>query len=325
MTTTIPLKTTTYTLDACAEESVPESGQTPTQGVGSGVGSAPGFEVPPPDCPKPETVKARAREKASSSLLYKGSSPVLSGGRAVERPDAHSTTREGSSRYAAALSPERLEFRRLFLAGRMAEARRLAERLCEVGLERVAWVNNLGNVAREQSSLREAYSLYLTNSHLLDSCPDLYDAANYSLTFGMVSQELGLWHGVREYLDRSLHCYREAARLYELAGAPSCVAYAESNTGWLYATCTETPERAHAHLDAAQLLFNDSGETARVADVWDTKALAYEAEGKVEEAFECSHRAVVMLARFGDAERKSFETACETHERLFSLVRGKND
>jgi hypothetical protein len=33
----------------------------------------------------------------------------------------------------------------------------------------------------------------------------------------------------------------------------------------------------------------------------------------------------VMLARFGDAERKSFETACETHERLFSLVRGKND
>ena len=288
------------------------------QGVGDGFGLSPGSLVSPASTGR---VSTQSSEAVRSSFLNTGSSPVFSDGQPRKRPISDCTPDAAEAEYVFALSPERQEFRDLYLSGRFAEARRLAERMSDVGTDRAAWVHNLASVASEQGNIREAYSLYLTHSHLLADCPDTEAAAKFNLSFGSVSRRLWLLHGVREFAIRAEKAYRDAARLYEDAGLPGKVAYALNNLGNLYVSAGE-PHKAYEYLDTAQILFNDAGEYARCADVEDTRALAFEAEGKIGEAFECSSRAVSALARFGEAERKSFDAACETHARIFGKLKG---
>lgn len=266
-----------------------------------------GLFVPPALTTGAVSERAHASVSAHRAFLSIGISPVEAG--------------ETDGRDVSAESVAREEYNRLYRAGRLGECRRLSERMLETGADRVVWTYKLASVPYEQGNHREAYSILLTNAHLLAGCSDAYAAGNYNNTFGMVSQALGELHGMREYLDRALYCYREASRLYELAGLPLKSAYAENNTGWLL-IAMGLPERAHKHLNKAQLLFNDAGEAARVADVEDTRALAFEAEGNLKEAFECSSRAVSSLLVFGEAEAKSLKQACETHRRIFEKLRG---
>lgn len=298
-------------------------------GPGSADGAAeqtshfPGL-VEPPSARAGVEERARTSASAGSSLLDTGSSPVADDRRAAGRATVEDSTHGPHASPAPVLGPEREEFRRLYRAGLFAECRRLAETMIWRGVERAAWVRNLAITAYEQGSVREAYSVLLAGAEMLDPERDPHTAANYCLALGAVSQAMYERHGlVREYVDRAEWAYRAAARLYEAAGLKFDSAHAALNLGWLYAASTDTPERAHEHLYRAELLFGGAGESARVADVDDTRALAYEAAGDLASAFACSSRAVLSLQEFGEAERASFDKACETHGRIFDKLRAR--
>lgn len=218
-------------------------------------------------------------------------------------------------------TPEHAEFRRLYYAGELAEARRLAEEGYEEGRERVLWVNSLALVAAEQGNLREAYSLYLTHAELLTDCPNLYAVANFHLNYGFVGKRLFELHRLEEYFDRASIAFTAAAYYFTEAESDSCVAYAENCFANLLIVAGRAAE-AFEHIDVAALLFNNAGERARVADCEDTRSLAYEALGQYVDAFECSSRAVVSLERMGKAEAKSLKQARETHARVFAKMAG---
>lgn len=221
-----------------------------------------------------------------------------------------------------ALSEERAEFRRLYLAGRFPEARRLAEACYAAGGERVAWVNNLILVAIAQGNLREAYSLYVTNADRLDSCDDLYAAGNFNLSGGLASKRLGELHKSEVFFDRAAIAYTAAADCFERAGAQAGFGYAENALANLKIVAGEAAD-AFEHIDRAQLLFNDAFEVARAAQCEDTRALAFEALDLFVEAFECSARAVVTLERCGPAEAAALGQARETLARVYRKMTGR--
>lgn len=249
----------------------------------------PGSPVPGPSA-STDGDNRQANASARHSFLME--SPE-SGARAEERT-AQNTTRK--------------EFKRLFYANQLPEARRLAETMITTGVDRVAWVHNLGYVCLEQGNLREAYSLYLSNAHLLDKCTDFEAVAKFCNTFAMVSQGLGDLHGLREFYDRALYYYRQSVKYYELASLnPS---YALNNIGWLLISMG-FPERAFEYLDRTEF-----AEPGRQADVLVIRALAYESQNDLANALECLSDAINLLDDIKDVEAKSYDEARKVLRRV---------
>lgn len=80
----------------------------------------------------------------------------------------------------------------------------------------------------------------------------------------------------------------------------------------------ETDE-AHARIDRAERIFNDAGEQAWLAQVYDTRAKVYLAQGIYKEAVRWASRAVLIL--MDGVESDPYEEAKETLGRAIELER----
>lgn len=234
-----------------------------------------------------------------------------------------SMLREIAATARPALSAEREEFRRLYLAGRLGEARALAERCFDAGVERIAWVHNLASVVMEEGNLRAAFYLYLTHADLLDDCTDPYSVGNFFLSYGIAGKKLGVQLNSPEYFGRSEGAFKVASKYFDQAGVPGCKAYAENGLANLFIVSGQAAD-AFEHIDSAQRLFEGVGEVANAAACEDTRALAYEALGRFVDAFECAARAVATLERCGPAEAKSLAQARSTLERVYATLKVRN-
>jgi tetratricopeptide (TPR) repeat protein len=222
---------------------------------------------------------------------------------------------------AVTVSPEILEFRRLYDAGALSEARFYAyDRLRFGAPPRFAWIVGLGLVACREGNLEEALSIFLSGASDYHDSADYELRSKYAINYAMALKGMGLKLGDLTYLDAALIVYEEGRHAAQRVGADEHVARCENNIASTL-IALERPGAAHPYLQSAQILFNSLGMAARAAEVEDTRALAYEAEGNLDEALECARRAEKTLRGFGESERGAWLQAVETHDRIWSKVR----
>ncbi|HYO91610.1 MAG TPA: helix-turn-helix domain-containing protein [Pyrinomonadaceae bacterium] len=152
---------------------------------------------------------------------------------------------------------------------------------------------------------RAANRYYDSLRILLDAAPLFEASDSHSLKgafhnqLGTVLKSLGAAERRRDYIDRSLIEYAAASYHFGQAGHVRFRAVVENNLGFLFLKDNRYRE-AHAHLDRAQRLFvslRDEGSTAQLND---TRARAFLAEGRSYEAERISRAAVRTLEK-GDA------------------------
>ena len=103
----------------------------------------------------------------------------------------------------------------------------------------------------------------------------------------------------RDYADRALVEYTAAGYHFEQASHTRNQAAVENNLGYLFASLANFPE-AHAHLDRARRLFVRLRDSVHSAQVDDTRARAFIAEGRYAEAERLARLAANVLSKGGE-------------------------
>ncbi|MBV9924104.1 MAG: response regulator [Acidobacteria bacterium] len=117
--------------------------------------------------------------------------------------------------------------------------------------------------------------------------------------FGTVLKNLGAVEFRSDYIDRALIEYAAASYHFERAGHRRYQACVENNLGFLYSTIGKFNE-AHEHLDRAQALMTSLKDTVHLAQVDETRARVFLAEGRVADAEKLARAAVGVLERGGE-------------------------
>lgn len=133
---------------------------------------------------------------------------------------------------------------------------------------------------------------------------------NFHNQFGLVLKKLGESEHREDYKDRALVEYTAASYHYEQAGHNRYRAIVENNLGFLLFKTGRLSE-AHHHLDRAVRLLSSLKDSGRVAQVNDTRARVFLAQGRSAEAERVARGAVRTLAQ-GD-ERSLLAEALTTH------------
>ncbi|HEX8173825.1 MAG TPA: helix-turn-helix domain-containing protein [Pyrinomonadaceae bacterium] len=137
---------------------------------------------------------------------------------------------------------------------------------------------------------------------LLDTAPLFESSDSHALKgafhnqLGMVLKSLGSAEHRSDYIDRSLIEYAAASYHFGQAGHVRFRAVVENNLGYLFLKGNRYRE-AHEHLDRAQRLFVSLKDEGRIAQVNDTRARAFLAEGRNHEAERVSRAAVRTLEK----------------------------
>jgi CheY-like chemotaxis protein len=115
----------------------------------------------------------------------------------------------------------------------------------------------------------------------------------------LVLRRLGTAECRPDYLDRAVIEYTAAAVHFEEAGHTSYRARSENNLGFLLYTVGRHAE-AHQHLDRARRLFVGLKDPGSVAQVDETRARVFLAEGRLKEAERAIRDAVRTLSKGGE-------------------------
>lgn len=102
-----------------------------------------------------------------------------------------------------------------------------------------------------------------------------------------------------DYTDRAFIEYAAASFHFERAGQARHHACVENNLGYLFCTINKFAE-AHNHLDRAQAIFTSLRDSVHLAQVDETRARVYLAEGRVGDAEKLARAAVGVLERGGE-------------------------
>jgi transcriptional regulator with GAF, ATPase, and Fis domain len=159
--------------------------------------------------------------------------------------------------------------------------------------------------------------------HFYDSLRALEDAAsivkassNYALKgrfhvqLATALKNLGSSENRQDHIDRALIEYAAASFHFEQAGHMSYCAAVENNLGGLYLSIDRLSE-AHAHLERARKLFSNLKDETHRAQVDETRARAFLAEGRNAEAEKAVRSAIRTLEK-GD-EHALLAEALTTH------------
>jgi CheY-like chemotaxis protein len=153
----------------------------------------------------------------------------------------------------------------------------------------------------EQVSLRSTDALRL----LTEAAPLFASSSNHNIKgrfhseLGTVLKNLGVLEHRSDYTDRALIEYTAACYHFEQAGHRRYQACVENNLGFLFSTIGKFNE-AHEHLDRAQALMTSLKDVVHLAQVDETRARVYLAEGRAGEAERLARAAVVVLERGGE-------------------------
>src|ERR1041384_2007299 len=144
----------------------------------------------------------------------------------------------------------------------------------------------------------EALRLYHEAAPLIDRSDDHALKGAFHNEFALLFTRLGTEENRQEYLDRALIETAAASYHFEQAGNRRYVARVENNLGFLYFTIGRYRD-AHQHLNRARDLFIELNDTGTVAQVDETRARTFLAEGHVREAERLIKNVVRTLEKGG--------------------------
>ncbi|HXI24354.1 MAG TPA: response regulator [Pyrinomonadaceae bacterium] len=167
-----------------------------------------------------------------------------------------------------------------------------------------------GIIEERRQRLQEALRYYYQAEPLLDRSEDHALKGSFHNEFALLFTRLGTEENRRDYLDKALIEAAAASFHFEQVGNIRFLARVENNLGYLYFTLGQYSD-AHKHLDRARYLFFETKDVGTAAQVDDTRARTFLAEGKVADAERVSRSAVRSLERGG--EQAVLAEALNTH------------
>src|ERR1041385_148848 len=133
---------------------------------------------------------------------------------------------------------------------------------------------------------------------LVEQSEDHALKGSFHIQYGLIFRRLATPENREDYLDRALIEYAAASIHFEQAGNVRAVARVENNLGFLYFTIGRYRD-AHQHLNRARDLFIELNDTGTVAQVDETRARTFLAEGHVREAERLIKNVVRTLEKGG--------------------------
>jgi tetratricopeptide (TPR) repeat protein len=149
-------------------------------------------------------------------------------------------------------------------------------------------------VTHYQDSLR----ILIDNALLFETVTNHTIKGSYYITLANALENLWRLEKQVDYLDRAFVEYAAASYHFEQAKHRSYRAYVENNLGFLYFKARKYRE-ANEHLDRSRRLFISLRDSGAVAQVDETRARLFLAEGRNAEAEKTARSSVVTLEQGG--------------------------
>jgi tetratricopeptide (TPR) repeat protein len=147
--------------------------------------------------------------------------------------------------------------------------------------------------------LNEALRLFNAAAPIIEKTDDHGLKGSFHFEYGLVFRQLAAPENREDYLDRALLEYAAASFHFEQAGNEVNLARVENNLGYLYFTIGRYRE-AHQHLNRSRHLLIDRRDFVLAAQIDDTRAMTFLAEGRPLEAERIIRQAVRTLERSGE-------------------------
>ncbi len=157
-----------------------------------------------------------------------------------------------------------------------------------------------GIVEVDSRRLSEAIRIYNEAAALIEKSKDHNLHGTFHNSFGLALRRMADVDNLEAYVDRALVEYTAASFHFEQAGNTRYLARVENNLGFLFHTIGRYDE-AHTHLDRARSLFAELRDTGTVAQVDETRARTFLAQGRFTDAERLIRSAVRVLER-GDEQ-----------------------
>jgi len=156
-----------------------------------------------------------------------------------------------------------------------------------------------GLVEETAGRLNEALRFYEESAPLVKLSTDHALKGTFHNSFAVLLKNLAAAENREDYLDRALIEYAAASFHFEQAGHTRFQGCVDINLGFLFCILGRFAD-AHQHLGRAGHLFIEIGDEVHLAQVNDTRAQTFLAEGRVQEAERSVRSAVKTLERGGE-------------------------
>lgn len=176
--------------------------------------------------------------------------------------------------------------------------------------QRLRALLNMAVVERTATRNREVLRISTEAAPLFEKSTNHILRGKFHNEFALALNNLGLAEGRGDYIDRAFIEFAAAGYHWEQVGNQRLLARLENNLGFLFLTTGKLVE-AHQHLNRARALFVRLREKGIVAQVDDTRARVFLAEGQNQKA-EMIVRTSVRALEQGD-ERSLLAEALTTH------------
>jgi tetratricopeptide (TPR) repeat protein len=169
---------------------------------------------------------------------------------------------------------------------------------------------SMAMVERTATRYQDALRIHAEAAPLFDRSSNHALRGVFHNQYAIVLKSLGDAEGRPDYIDRAFIEYAAAGYHFEHAGHTRYLALVENNLGFLFLTAGKLIE-AHQHLNRARALFVKLRDKGSIAQVDETRARAFLAQGLVSQA-ETTVRASVRTLEQGD-ESSLLAEALTTH------------
>jgi CheY-like chemotaxis protein/tetratricopeptide (TPR) repeat protein len=162
----------------------------------------------------------------------------------------------------------------------------------------------------DTNQLHEALRIYREAAPLFEKSNNHALKGKFHNELGTVLENLGRAEPRGDYIDHALMEYTAASVQFEQAGHVRYHACVENNLGFLFFTIGKFAE-AHEHLDHAQVLCTCLKDSVHLAQVDETRARVFLAEGRTADAEKLVRAAIQILEKGG--QQSLFAEALRTH------------
>jgi tetratricopeptide (TPR) repeat protein len=176
---------------------------------------------------------------------------------------------------------------------------------------------NLAVIERSSMRLKDALAINREAAAAFKECTNHSLLGKYHNEYATVLKNLGLAERREDYIDQALVEYSAAGYHLEKVGNKPFHGVTENNQGMLFSSLGRFAE-AHEHLARARSIFLSINDRGSVAEVDETRARVFLAEGKNEEAESIVRGSVRTLMR-GD-QRSLLAEALTTHGTALSRL-----
>ncbi len=228
--------------------------------------------------------------------------------------------------------------------GELNEARTMLtealKNLPPAGTTRARALLKLTTIECSAARYHEALDILTENAALFQKLPNHTVKGSYHTELAIMLRNLATAENREDYFQRAIKEYDTADHEFKLAKNPIFRASVKNNVGFLFYKLSHFTE-AHKYLDEARRLTVSLKDKCRTAQIDETRAQVFIAEGKSKDAEQISRRAVtafqkaghfclmadalitqgIALARSGHAQRAQFilQQAIETALRVEAL------